>query len=77
MLAGVAQPTGLAGEPQQRLQHRHRDDLRVADPRHDPHPGPGRHPIREVFQQIISTGIQCGRKGVQVGVHENLRFDVG
>lgn len=30
-----------------------------------------------VIQQIVGAGIACGVKGFQVGVHENLRFDVG
>jgi hypothetical protein len=29
------------------------------------------------LQQIVGTGIECGRKGVQVGVHANLLFSVG
>jgi len=33
--------------------------------------------VRMVLEQVIGTDIQCRCKGVQVGVHENLRFDFG
>jgi hypothetical protein len=35
------------------------------------------HPLRVVVEQVVGPDIQCGCKGFQVGVHENLRFDVG
>src|SRR5664279_3414621 len=35
------------------------------------------HPLRAVVEQVVGPDIQCGCKGVQVGVHESLRFDVG
>ncbi len=77
MVGGLAQPSGLVGSSQQRLHHGQRDDLSVTDLRDDPDLGAVGNPFRVALQQIIGTGIQCGGKGVRVGVHENLRFDVG
>jgi len=74
---GVSQPACLAGVSEQRLHHRQRDDLGVADLRRDPDLGPVGNPLRMALQQIVGTGIECGRKGVQVGVHANLLFSVG
>jgi hypothetical protein len=42
-----------------------------------PTSGAPRNPLRAVVEQVVGADIQCGCKGVQVGVHENLRFDVG
>src|SRR5674476_1709873 len=55
----------------------HLRHLCVGDQRGDTHLGAPRNPMRVVLEQVIGTDIQCGCKGVQVGVHENLRFDVG
>lgn len=41
-----------------------------------PTSGAPRNPLRAVVEQVVGADIQCGCKGVQVGVHENLRFDV-
>jgi len=62
---------------QQRLHHRQRDDLGVTDLWGDPDLGPVGKTLRMALQQIIGTGRECGRKGVQVGVHANLLFGVG
>jgi len=43
----------------------------------DPYFGALRNPLRVVVEQVVGPDIQCGCKGFQVGVHENLRFDVG
>jgi hypothetical protein len=58
------------------LQHGQRPHLGLADPRGDTNGGTPRNLLRKTLQQVIGTDIQCGREGVQVGVHENLRFDV-
>ncbi len=44
-----------------------------ADPRGDPHRRAPRHLLRAGLQQVIGPDIECGREGVQVGVHEGLR----
>ena len=77
MSSGVADPAGLTGEPQQGLQHGQREDLRVTDPRSDTDGRTHRHSLRRGLQQVVGPGIQCGREGVQVGVHEGLRVGVG
>jgi hypothetical protein len=72
MGAGIPQPAGLAGEPQQRLQHREGDQLRVADPRCDPDRRPAGHPFGCGLQQIVGAHVQCRGEGVQISVHESL-----
>ena len=51
---------------------------RPFDPDHCAIPTSGRlrNPLRVVVEQAVGADIQCGGKGFQVGVHENLRFDV-
>ncbi len=71
------QPPGLGGETQQRLHHCQGHHLGVRDPRSDPDSRAPRHLSRLDLQQIIGPDVECGREGVQVGVHEGLRFDVG
>ncbi len=77
MRGGMPQPTGLAAVSEQRLHHRQRDDLGVTDLRGDPDLRPVGNLFWVELQQIVSADIECGRKGVQVGVHANLLFGVG
>src|SRR5450755_2328455 len=70
---GVPQPPGLGREPRQGLHDRQGDQLSVAQLHPDAHPGPVRRELRRFLQQVIGPDIQCGGKGVQVGVHEGLR----
>ena len=72
MLAGGPQPAGLGGEPGQGLQHRERDQLGVGEFRGQPGLWPPRPVVREGFEQVVGPGVQCGGKGVQIGVHEGL-----
>ena len=65
------------GGCQQRLYHRKRYHLGVGDHRGDTHRGAPRNPTRMVLEQVIGTDIQCRGKGIQIGVHANLRFDFG
>jgi hypothetical protein len=67
MRPGVAQPPGLAGAPEQSLQHRQRQQLGVADPRHDPHPRPRRDPLALSLQQNVGRHEERGDYGVQIG----------
>jgi hypothetical protein len=73
VLAGMPQPAGLAGEPEQGLHHRQGDQLGVRDLRADPDCRPPRRSFWRGLQQVISTDVEFGGEGVQVGVHENLR----
>ena len=59
VLPGVTQPAGLTGVAQQRLHHRQGQQLRVADPRRDPHPRAGRDTLRMGLQQVVGGHIQC------------------
>jgi hypothetical protein len=70
MCAGITQPAGLTGEPEQSLHHAQRHQLGVGEPGCDPDPWPPRQTRRFALQQIIHTHLKCGREGVQIGVHD-------
>ena len=74
---GVADEAGLGVEPQQRLQHRQGDQLRVRQPRRYPHRRPLRRPFGMRRQQVIDPHIQCSHEGVQVRVHTKVLQDRG
>lgn len=70
--AGVPQPAGLGGEPEQGLHHRQGDQLGVGELRGDPHPRSPRRQMRRLLQQVIGLDVQCGREGVQVVRHKTI-----
>ena len=59
-------------EPQQRLQHRERDQFRVAELRDNAHRRPSRCQVRGFLQQVIGSHIQCGSEGVQFCRHKRI-----
>ncbi len=67
---GVAQPPGLGGEPEQRLQHDQGDQFGVIEAWGAPDVRTPRPMLRIVGQEIIGGDVQCGSEGVQVSVHE-------
>ncbi len=67
--AGVPQPPRLGGEAEQRLHHRQRHQLRVAEPRHGPRSRPPRGTLRRILQQVVGLHVKCGREGVQLCLH--------
>ena len=77
MSPGVAQPAGLAGVAEEGLHHGQRQHLGVADLWRDPDPRADRNTLGMSGEQIIGGHIECGGKGVQIGVHEGLQVCVG
>ena len=77
MRMGVTNEASLRSEPQQSLQHRQGDQLRVRQFRNDPHRGPLRRPLAVSDQQIINPHIQCSHDGVQVWIHAKILQDRG
>jgi hypothetical protein len=77
MGAGIAQPAGLGDIAQQGLHHRQGEQLGVGQLGSDPDRRPPRAQLGGVLQGIIDGDVQCGREGVQVGVHRASGLDVG
>ena len=75
--AGVAQPAGLGGEAQQRLQDRNGDQLGVGELGRNADAWPPWCQFGCLLQQVVDGDVQCGGEGVQVGVHRASRLDVG
>jgi hypothetical protein len=73
VLVGVAQPTSLVSEPQQRLHHRQRQQLGVGQLWGDADLRSPRAQVRTFLQRVIDPRVQCGREGVQIGVHQILQ----
>src|SRR5664280_1206968 len=72
MLAGVAEEPGLRGEAEQRLEHRHGQQLGITQLGGDTHLGPP-DPKRRIGRQfIVDLHVQCGSEGVHIGVHGDL-----
>ena len=68
MRSGVAEPASLVGEAQQRLHHRQRQQLGIGQLRGNA--DLGRHGARSGRSFSVSwIPRQCGREGVQIGVH--------
>ncbi len=72
MRAGQPLPPGLAGVSQQCVH-----PPKVRDSASDsngtiPHLRTPRRPLADGFQRGIDPYVQCGRKGIQVGVHDEL-----
>ena len=63
MLLGESHELRLVVIAQQRRDHRQGDQLRIRQPRRDPHPGPLRRPIGIAGQQVVDAHIQCSCEG--------------
>ena len=77
MLSGVTKPASLVGEPQQRLHHGQRQQLRVGQFRRDADLRAPWDQVGPVLQRVIDPRVQCSGKGVQIGVHETSQVESG
>ncbi len=55
------------------LHHRQRHQLRIGVLRAESDRRAPRRALRRYSQQVTGRDVQCGREGVQIGVHESLR----
>src|ERR1035437_5699523 len=72
VLVGVAEEPGLRGEAEQRLEHRHGEELGITQPGGDTYLGPPDTKRRIGRQFVVDLHVQCGSEGVHIGVHGDL-----
>ena len=70
--AGVPDPAGLGGEPEQGLHDRQGDQLGIAELQGPARSRPARGQVRRFLQQVIGSHVQCGSEGVQVCRHKRI-----
>ena len=75
--AGIPQPAGLGDIAPQGLHDRQGEQLGVGQLRRNPDGRPPQAQLGGMLQGIVDGDVQCGREGVQVGVHRASRLDVG
>jgi hypothetical protein len=73
VLVGEAEEPSLRREAEQRLDHRHGEELGIAQLRGDTHRG-SPDPEQWIGHQfIVDLHVQCGSEGVHIGVHGDLQ----